>query len=83
VLGDVYVYGTEYQDVSFLALGVIFFLSLLYSVYIYCNIKGMADAAKEAISSEDYMICAITVYLDFSMGLIIAISRQICSLLAA
>ena len=82
VLGDVFIYGTDINDVSYLALGVIFFMSVLYSVYIFCSIKGMADAAKEAISTEDYLICGITVYLDFSMGLIIAISRQICSLLA-
>ena len=82
VLGDVFVYGTAIDQVSFLALGIIFFMSVLYSVYIFCSIKGMADAAKEAISTEDYLICGITVYLDFSMGLIIAISRQICSIIA-
>lgn len=82
VLGDVFIYGTHIEDVSFLALGIIFVMSVLYSVYIFCSIKGMADAAKEAISTEDYLICGITVYLDFSMGLIIAISRQICSLIA-
>jgi hypothetical protein len=59
------------------------FVAILYAVYIFLNVKGFADGAKERISLEDYVIVGITVYLDFSLGLIIAIFREVCSQIAS
>jgi len=81
-LADHYMLGTAIEEISYVALVMILFVAMLYSVYIFCNVKGMAEGTKEAISSEDYVIAGITVYLDFSIGLIIAISRAICSQIA-
>lgn len=81
-LADVYILETPLEEVSYLALAILLFVTMLYSVYIFCNIKGIAEGTKEAVSSEDYVIAGITVYLDFSLGLIIAIARQICSQIA-
>ncbi|OMJ68321.1 hypothetical protein SteCoe_34272 [Stentor coeruleus] len=79
---SVFSYYTDGNVINWYKVGIIFFVTILYAVYIFLNVKGMADGGKEGITKEDYMICAIMVYLDFSIGLIIAICREVCSSIA-
>lgn len=65
-------------DVSLLMWLFYLLIITLYTIYMFFNVKNIAGGKRYELVGEEYILALVLIYIDFSIGVIITIFRDLC-----